>query len=281
MDKKEQFNSDKKVLASLEAEYKRTQRVISSTRALVTDINFDELIPDSQERCLMVDELQAYDYIRTNLMNRIRFYRNRIKANKPEPWEEPDNGINDWSKYEKTNRYKISVDVSSEGDHSACCQVCGDNITAQHHCGQDAKEEDHVSLSELLGMEVIGIGGSEMKCEDCSWNCDNCVKVELVGGDYICLAEPEQEGSTTEIDDSPKSFEEAYRDSMNLLREFCIKQSEANQRLVEALKEESEELKKPVINFDEENNDSLCDAMQEIKEKVDDFMNYLDSVING
>lgn len=162
------------------------------------------------------------------------------------------------------------------GDILAHCAEMDTN-----HCGQDAKEEAHVSLNELLGMEVIGIGGSEMKCEDCSLNCDNCVKVELVGGDYLCLAEPEQEESTTEIDDSPKSFEEAYRDSMNLLREFCIKQSEANQRLVEALKEESEELKKPVINFDEENNDSLCSTMQEIKEKVDDFMDYLDSVVNG
>lgn len=149
------------------------------------------------------------------------------------------------------------------------------------HCGQDAKEEAHVSLNELLGMKVICVGGSAMKCEDCSWNCDNCVKVELVGGDYLCLAKPQQEESTTEIDDSPKSFEEAYRDSMNLLREFCIKQSEANQRLVEALKEEGEELKKPVINFDEENEDSLCGTMQEIKEKVDDFMDYLDSVVNG
>lgn len=162
------------------------------------------------------------------------------------------------------------------GDILAHCAEMDTN-----HCGQDAKEEAHVSLNELLGMEVIGIGGSEMKCEDCPLNCDNCVKVELVGGDYLCLAVPEQEESTTEIDDFPKSFEEAYRDSMNLLREFCIKQSEANQRLVEALKKESEELKKPVINFDEENNDSLCGTMQEIKEKVDDFMDYLDSVVNG
>ena len=149
------------------------------------------------------------------------------------------------------------------------------------HCGQDAEEEAHVSLNELLGMKVICVGGSAMKCEGCSLGCGNCVKVELVGGDYLCLAGPEQEESTTEIDDSPKSFEEAYRDSMNLLREFCIKQSEANQRLVEALKEESEELKKPVINFDEENNDILCRTMQELNEKADDFINYLDSVING
>lgn len=100
------------------------------------------------------------------------------------------------------------------------------------HCGQDAEEEAHVSLNELLGMKVICVGGSAMKCEDCSWNCDNCVKVELVGGDYLCLAEPEQ--------DKPN-----------------------------------------VINFDEENNDILYGTMQEIKEKVDDFMDYLDSVVNG
>lgn len=62
-----------------------------------------------------------------------------------------------------------------------------------HHCGQDAKEEAHVSLNELLGMKVICVGGSAMKCEGCSWNCDDCVKVELVGGDYICLAEPQED----------------------------------------------------------------------------------------
>ena len=164
---------------------------------------------------------------------------------------------------------------------------------ATHHCGHDADMDDACcqarnhhqpegyTYKDLLGMEVISYGGKAMKCEGCSWDCGNCVKVELVGGDYLCLAKPEQEESTTEIDDSPKSFEEAYRDSMNLLREFCIKQSEANQRLVEALKGESEELKKPVINFDEENNDILCGTMQEIKEKVDDFMDYLDSVVNG
>lgn len=232
MNKKEQFNSDKKVLASLEAEYKRALRVIYSIRALVTDLNFEELIPDSQERCLMVDELQAYDYIRTNLMNRIRFYRNRIKANKPEPWEEPDNGINDWSKYEKTNRYKISVDVSSEGDNSACCQVCGDNITAPHHCGQDAEEEDQTIprlRHDVLGKEVICVGGNKSRCVKCPHdeNGDDCVKLELLNGTYICLAKPQQD-------------------------------------------------KQPVISFDEEEG-NMMDA---IKEKTEDFLNYLDGIFN-
>lgn len=162
---------------------------------------------------------------------------------------------------------------------------CADVDT--HHCGQDADMDDaccqarnynhqpeDCTFKDLLGMEVISYGGKAMKCEGCSWDCGNCAKVELVGGDYLCLAKPQQEESTTEIDDSPKSFEEAYRDSMNLLREFCIKQSESNQRLVEALKEESEKLKKPVISFDEEESN----MMDDIKEKTEDFLNYLDSI---
>ena len=213
MNKKEQLNSDKKVLASLEAEYKRAQRVIHSIRALVTDLNFEELMPDSQERCLMVDELQAYDYIRTNLMNRIRFYRARVKR---------EESIKDWSQYKKTDSTYIGVDVSNEGSHSGCCQVCGDDI-ATHHCGQDAVVQDpnesqpaevlrikedvekklgiHIhegnapkgqcgcmEMKSLLGMQVVGVGNG--KCEGCPQDHYGtpCVKVELVGGAYLCLA---------------------------------------------------------------------------------------------
>lgn len=173
----EKINSDKQVLASLEAEYKRAQRVIYSIRALVTDLNFEEFIPDSQERCLMVDELQAYDYIRTNLMNRIRFYRNRVK----------------------------SAEQSS--------QVCGDGI-ATNHCGQDAahyraiieSQGIHIhegntppevwgDLKSLLGMEVIAI--TKAKCQSCPQDHYGtpCVKLELVGGTYICLAQNPQDNA--------------------------------------------------------------------------------------
>lgn len=94
------------------------------------------------------------------------------------------------------------------------------------HCGQDAEEEAHVSLNELLGMKVICVGGSAMKCEGCSWDCGNCVKVELAGGDYLCLAKPEQD-------------------------------------------------KQPVISFDDDNGN----VMDDIKEKTEDFLNYLESII--
>lgn len=81
------------------------------------------------------------------------------------------------------------------------------NEEAPHHCGQDATcpvgggcatvqdpnesqpADTHVSLNDLLGMEVISVG--DMPCDAC--NPDNydgrpCVKVELVGGTYLCLA---------------------------------------------------------------------------------------------
>ncbi len=193
MNKKEQLNSDKKVLASLEAEYKRAQRVIYSIRALVTDLNFEELMPDSQERCLMVDELQAYDYIRTNLMNRIRFYRARVKK---------EESIKDWSQYKKTDSTYIGVDVSNEGSHSECCQVGGDAI-ATHHCGQDASCQvgdgsavvdkpviTGESLKQLMDYQVIGVCELGFPCEGCVQDHYNtpCVKVELVGGYMLCLA---------------------------------------------------------------------------------------------
>lgn len=59
-------------------------------------------------------------------------------------------------------------------------------------CGQDAEEEVSMSLRELLGMEVVGIGKG--KCEGCPAEHYHagCCKVELVGGDYICLAKPEE-----------------------------------------------------------------------------------------
>lgn len=81
------------------------------------------------------------------------------------------------------------------------------NLDDHHHCGQDAScpvgggcatvqdpnesqpADTHVSLNDLLGMEVISVG--DMPCDAC--NPDNydgrpCVKVELVGGTYLCLA---------------------------------------------------------------------------------------------
>lgn len=114
------------------------------------------------------------------------------------------------------------------GDILAHCAEMDTN-----HCGQDAKEEAHVSLNELLGMEVMFVFPHCHKCGDCTFRkgadgseCP-CVKVELVGGDYLCLAKREQD-------------------------------------------------KQPIISFDDDNGN----VMDDIKEKAEDFLNYLDNIFN-
>jgi len=95
------------------------------------------------------------------------------------------------------------------------------------HCGLDSvsNEEELQSLEELLGMEVVAICGSKTKCEGCARGNTDCVKVELVGGEYLCLAKPQED-------------------------------------------------EQPVISFDDDNGN----VMDDIKEKTDDFLNYLESI---
>lgn len=154
---------------------------------------------------------------------------------------------------------------------------CADIDT--NHCGQDADMDDGhqpegYTYKDLLGREVIGIGGMASTCAHCSDNVD-CVKVELVGGTYMCLRKPQQQ-EDVEPDQASKSFEDVYRENMELVRRHSIEQSEANQRLLKALRSDSEESKKTVISFDEEESN----MMDDIKEKTEDFLNYLDGIFN-
>lgn len=118
-----------------------------------------------------------------------------------------------------------------------------------NHCGQDADMDDACcqarehqpagyTYKDLLGMEVMFVFHHCHKCGDCTFRegadgseCP-CVKVELVGGDCLCLAK----------------------------RPVVTK-----------------EPKKPVIIFDEEENN----VMDDIKEKTEAFLDYLDSVVKG
>lgn len=77
---KQQTNSDKKILAFLEAEYNKVRRETDCLRLHVTDLNFEENVPDPQERHLMTEQLDAFEGVQKNLMNRILFYRNRVKG---------------------------------------------------------------------------------------------------------------------------------------------------------------------------------------------------------
>lgn len=90
------------------------------------------------------------------------------------------------------------------------------------HCGLDAanNEEELQSLEELLGMEVVAICGSKTKCEGCQRGNTYCVKLELVGGDYICLAKPQQdERPVISFDEEEQQQEETTRTIMDGIRE--------------------------------------------------------------
>ena len=135
-----------------------------------------------------------------------------------------------------------------------------DDDEHQHHCGQDCDCDDACcqagspcgrsavtydpnesqpvdvkpaitgdSLRNLMGMQVVRI---DVPCDVCAMDTDDCVKVELAGGDYICLAKRQED-------------------------------------------------ERPVINFDEEDEqeDTTPNIMAAIREKVDDFMDYLESVV--
>lgn len=101
----------------------------------------------------------------------------------------------------------------------ACCQV-------REH------QPAGYAYKDLLGMEVMFVFPRCHKCEYCTFREGHngsecpCVKVELVGGDYLCLAK------------RPKQ-------------------------------------KQTIISFDEEEGN----MMDDIKEKTEAFMNYLDSVV--
>lgn len=180
-----------------------------------------------------------------------------------------NNKVLEQLKQEYNEALKRAQDI---GEIIANCEDIDTN-----HCGQDADEHqpEGYTYKDLLGMEVIGIGGMSSTCAYCSDNVD-CVKVELVGGDYICLAKLPKEESITGLDDSQKSWEDVYRENMELVRRHSIEQSEANQRLLKALRSDSEETQKTVIIFDEEDSN----VMDDIKEKTEDFLNYLDSIVN-
>ena len=195
----EQKNSDERILAQLLGEYKRVCCEADSVRICVNDIDFEETIPDAEERYLMVEQMKVNEEAQAVLRNRIRYYRNRLKANKPEPWEE-------------NNAFRTVETLCGPVklvDQDKVSKVEMEDIT--HHCGKDADMDDvccqaaydpnesqpvdtaPMSLHELTGMQVVGAYPKGWKCKDCIFSemknsrCEK--KVELVGGYFLCLAD--------------------------------------------------------------------------------------------
>lgn len=162
-------NNKQQRLDKLTAEYNDLNGKISRLDAFLNRLDFETIVPDGEEQMLMQHQLNAMRSYRTNLKERIQLLQVQIQAGSP----------------------------------------CDDRVvtSATHHCGQDAacKEDDGSavvnevpdSIKSLEGMQVIKV--CSPKCKDCPGgdglreypsgrDASSCVKVELVGGYYLCLA---------------------------------------------------------------------------------------------
>ena len=172
----------KQLIEKLSAEYAGVKDRVGKLHAFLCDIDLVKKVPDPMEQSLMSMQLRSMKGYLDNLRARIMFQE--IKQSQE---EKTGQTIDDW--------------VNMNGRvNTLCGSVRLINLDEQHHCGQDAScpvgggsaavnQENSDSLKDLLGMEVISVG--EMPCDAC--NPDNyagrpCVKVELVGGFYLCLA---------------------------------------------------------------------------------------------
>lgn len=153
-------------------EYKELSGKITRLDAFVNDLFFKTTVPDEEERVFMLGQLFH-----------MRGYRDNLKERISKLWEQ------------------IKSDRTNDEDN-------------QHHCGQDTAHyrtivesqgihihegntppEGWGNLKSLLGMECIGI--TKAKCQSCPQDHygTSCVKLELVGGAYICLAPNPQDNA--------------------------------------------------------------------------------------
>lgn len=170
MNKEQQLKYDQALIVSLSDEYNRVKEVADALRNDINSLDFEERMPDSQERYLLVEKLKTTEGYQTNLLNRIRFYRHRIQVNKPQPWE---------------------VDEAIRQQDVQNRPVCGDAIDTKvesHHCGLDTRRHNEAAkkLCDLLvkGRKVVYAPGE--KCNKCGGNLFEGFGEEE-GGEIICF----------------------------------------------------------------------------------------------
>ena len=206
---KQQTNSDKKILAFLEAEYNKVRRKTDCIRLHVTDLNFEENVPDPQERYLMMDQLNVFEQVQANIMNRIRFYRSRVKL------EEHKEKIAEHLEHEQREFMPVLEKMNKTFQLPAFTNIAQEKFEAfqkgeislqeflesvpcnesflkavvlyltdeQHHCGQDAccQVDDGnavvdkpiitgESLEQLVGATVRLFHKPGHKCIDCPYS---------------------------------------------------------------------------------------------------------------
>lgn len=212
------------LIQKLRSEYISLKERVNSMNAFLINIDFERRVPDPEEQVLLNEKYHSMlDYLH-NLRRCIMYYERqqleKIVNNQTGIDSISKDGMGYLLATLKDGRTldlrKIDIIILADKDPSllddvdvkAACDELEKAWNAYkerqqdnpHHCGQDAScpvgggsaavnQENSDSLKDLLGMEVISVG--DMPCDAC--NPDNyagrpCVKVELVGGTYLCLA---------------------------------------------------------------------------------------------
>ena len=199
------------LIEKLRAEYNDLNGKIARLNAFLCDIDFVKKVPDPMEQELMEGQLRAMKTYLGNLRGRIMFQEAHQKTHQQ---------IKDWMnmKGKVVNTLcgpvrLINTDEQHHCGQDATCQVDdGSAVVQDPNESQPAEvlrtKEDvekklgiHIhegnapkgqcgcmDMKSLLDMQVVGVGNG--KCEGCPQDHYGtpCVKVELVGGAYICLA---------------------------------------------------------------------------------------------
>lgn len=156
------------IINELSKRYKELQDEFKSVQDLVNDIDF-VFDYTEEEQWLFYRMRSTMEEHCGALLRLIRFLKKQ---------ELEEQGIKDWSQYKKTDSTYISVDVSDEGDHGACSQVCGDAI-ATHHCGQDAEEPRH-DYRAMVEDQGIHIHDGNVPLDQCG-----CIKIKVGNGNAV------------------------------------------------------------------------------------------------
>lgn len=172
-------------LHKLEKEYNDLSDKCNKLYTFIYSLDFPDKARNVDEQILLQEQHKRMEAYRTNLYQRIQFYRNLIAVNNGydilTPWRE------------------VAEKIDQEAVESAA-----------HHCGQDAccQVDDGnadvdmpvlagESLKTLMDYQVVNV--CVPKCKDCPCgdglreypsgrDMSSCVKLELVGGAYLCLA---------------------------------------------------------------------------------------------
>ena len=191
------------IINELSKRYNELHKEFQSVQDLVNDIDF-VFDYTEEEQWLFYRMRSAMEEHCGALLRLIRFLKKQ---------EREEQGVKDWTQFKKTDSTYIGVDVSDEGDHGACTQVCGDDMfqtqhdpnfddvdpeqkaMAMHHCGQDEPRlvAYGENLDQLIGARVRLFHAPGHKCDECPYKIKSdgsaCKyhKVELIDGRFICL----------------------------------------------------------------------------------------------